>query len=95
MSKQVSDFSKAQKKLMKYFKCPDDYFVKVLDDCRWSISENEGMSFLSYWEGEKRQNAVIVKNSEGSLIYEVKNETMVVAIDCVKIAFIFKNSKKI
>ena len=95
MSKQVLEFERVKKSLMKYFKCPDDYFVKILGDSEWSISENDGMYFLSYWEEDKRNNAVIVKKNEEPLIYKTKAETMVIAIDCIKIAFVFKNHKKV
>ena len=51
-------------------------------------------SFLCYWTDEgKKIDAVVVKKSGTPMIYKTKDYTMVVAIDCVKIGFIFRNGK--
>ena len=43
----------------------------------------------------KRINAVIVKRNGVPMVYQKKEYTMVVAIDCVKIAFVFRNSRRV
>ena len=51
-------------------------------------------TFLCYWTDEgKKIDAVVVKKSGTPMIYKTKDYTMVVAIDCVKIGFIFRNGK--
>ena len=77
---------------MKHFKCDDDFFIKPLESLKWAVKEEDDFSFLIYWTSEdKRNTAVIVKKNGSSMIYKADTYTMVIAIDCVKTAFIFSN----
>lgn len=90
----VMDFEQARKRLNSYFGCDGDFFVKPLLDLEWAVREDEDFAFLSYWTNEgKKVDAVIVKKSGEPMIYKTKDYTMVVAIDCVRIGFIFRNGK--
>ena len=40
-------------------------------------------------------DAVIVKKNGIPMVYQKKEYTMVVAIDCVKIAFVFQNNQRV
>ena len=92
----VSEFEQARKRLNSYFGCESDFFVKPLPALEWAIRENEDFAFLSYWTTDgKKVEAVIVKKGGEPMIYQTKEYTMVVAIDCVKIGFIFRNEKKL
>jgi hypothetical protein len=82
----------AKKELMRYFNCTDDFYVKAFDRYKWMIKDDDDFSFLRYWtDDEKRHDAVIVKKNGSPMIFKAGKYTMVVAIDCVKIAFIFEN----
>lgn len=95
VSQIVNDFMKAKKALLWHFNCRDDYYVKTLPDARWRTKEEDEMFFLSYLDDKKNTNhAVIVKKDGKPLIYIAAEFTLVVAIDCVKIAFIFNNKNK-
>lgn len=91
----VAEFEQARKKLNTYFGCDSDFFVKPLPELEWAVRLEEDFAFLSYWTAdEKKVDAVIVKKGGEPMIYRTKEYTMVVAIDCVKIGFIFRNEKK-
>ncbi len=90
----VMDFVQTRKRMNQYFGCEGDFFIKPLLTLEWAIRQDEDFSFLCYWTEEgKRVDAVVVKKGGAPMIYRTKDYTMVVAIDCVKIGFIFRNEK--
>lgn len=92
----VQDFVQARKRVCDYFGCDSDFFVKPLLELEWAIRQDDDFYFLCYWiEQGKRVEAVVVKKNGEPLIYKTKDYSMVVAIDCVKIGFIFRNGKNI
>lgn len=91
----VQEYMEKRKHVMNYFKCEGEFFIKPLLNARWFISSEGDYFILSYWEKDKpKTNAVIVKRAGEPLIYKTERYTMVIAIDCVKIAFLFENEKK-
>ena len=92
----VQELIQTQQEVLEWFGCEGDFFIKPLLDCEWTINDTEDFYFLSYWiKQNKRVNAVIVKRNGLPMLYHKKKYTMVVAIDCVKIAFVFRNSRRI
>ena len=91
----VQNFIKAQNQLIKAFDCPGDYFIKPMLGCPWRITGDEDIPILSYEQNNLIQNAVIVRHSGDPMIYRFKGYTMIVAIDCVKIAFVFETYKEL
>ena len=82
-----------EKKLMKYFNCDGNYFVKAAVDCGWRIKEIDGNYFVAYWkEGEAPTECVVVKKNSEPLIFKKSDYTMIICIECVKIALVLKNS---
>lgn len=91
----VMEFVQARKRIDHYFGCKGDFFVKPLPDFEWAVRQEEDFTFLCYWTKEgKKVDAVVVKQGGQPMIYKTKEYTMVVAIDCVRIGFIFRNEKK-
>lgn len=91
----VLEFEESRKRVAKYFGCDEDFFLKPLLQLKWAIKNEEDFHFLSYWsENGKKTDAVIVRKNGIPMVYHVEDYTMVVAIDCVKIGFIFANEKK-
>lgn len=91
----VVEFEQARKRVTGYFGCEDDFFLKPLSELEWVVWQEEDFTFLSYWTKEgKKVDAVVVKKGGSPMIYKTKEYTMVVAIDCVKIGFIFCNEKE-
>ena len=90
----VADFVQTRKRINDYVGCEGDFFIYPLLDFEWAVREDEDFTFLCYWTTEgKKIDAVVVKKSGTPMIYKTKDYTMVVAIDCVKIGFIFRNGK--
>lgn len=90
----VLDYEQARKRVATYFGCEEDFFLKPLLDLEWLVKEDGDFHFLTYWTVKgKKIDAVVVRKNGNPLIYRTPDYTMVVAIDCVKIAFIFQNSK--
>lgn len=87
----VHNFISSQKNLMKYFGCDGEFYVKPLINYSWAIKSNDDFSILSYWDNnDKRIDAVVVKKGGKPMVYKRDDFTMIIGIDCVKLAFIFK-----
>ncbi len=92
----VQGFVQASKRVTDLFGCEGDFFLKPLLDIEWTVRRDDDFYFLCYWlENGKKVEAVIVKKNGEPLIYKTKDYSMVVAIDCVKIGFVFSNEKNI
>ena len=92
MKKFIRDYINSKYAIMNKFGCNDDYPLKPLTGKKWAVNGDEGIFFLSIWDddGEKLDYAVAKKNGE-PLIYKNRDYSMIIAIDCVKIAFLFRN----
>ena len=54
------------------------------------------MFFLTYWkEGGKLNECVIVKKNNNPLIMRKEDYTMIVIIECVKVAVVLKNDMEV
>ena len=83
-----------EKAYQRLFRLRGGFLIHPLLDFEWAVREDEDFTFLCYWTTEgKKIDAVVVKKSGTPMIYKTKDYTMVVAIDCVKIGFIFRNGK--
>ena len=68
--------------------------IEAMKEMNWVVKEQEDFAFLSYWTEEgKKVDAVVVKKGGEPMVYRKKEYTMVVAIDCVKIGFVFRSGK--
>lgn len=95
MKKVVPDFIQAKRSLMQFFGCEDDFYVKCATNAQWYVRELEGTYFVGYGKpDDKKQEAVVVRRDGEPYIIEKGDYTMVVCIECVKIALIFKNANK-
>jgi hypothetical protein len=94
MRQQINTFLKAQKQLMKSFGCPADYFIKPMPESGWHITGDDEVNFLTYEQDNRMNSAVIVRQGGRAMVYRARGYVCVVAIDCVKIAFIFDGSRE-
>jgi len=91
----VQQLIDAQKTLLNTFQCEGDFFVKPLLGLKWIMRKVEDFYFLTYWTAEdKKVEAVVVKKNNEPMIYKSEAYTMVVAIDCVKIGFVFDSKNE-
>jgi len=94
MRREVRAYTDAKKKLLNLFRCEADMPVKMMVGALWNIEENDGVYFLRYEPepgGESLLSVIVGKNGE-PWITEMNELTMIIAIDCIKWAFILKNS---
>ncbi len=94
MNNHVLNFKKANDDLFLKFGIENKYFVSVLDDSNWSIINDDELYFVRFEEAGETKTNLVVKKSERPLIIEKDGYTMIIAIDCIKIAFIFRNQLK-
>ena len=91
----VENFVNAISNVMQYFDADIKYVVKPLLDVHWRIWVMEDVQFLTYWSDDvQKTDVLIVKEGAGPLVFEKKDYTMIVGIECIKVALIFKNSNK-
>ncbi len=96
MGETVMKYMQSKDRLMKYFGCKENYFIKPLPNAEWQIEDSNDFPILSYSvNGEPKIDALICKKNGKPLIFSTKGYTMVIAIECIKIAFVFKNDKRI
>ena len=87
----VHNFISSQKKIMEYFGCDGEFYIKPLINYNWVVKSNDDFSILSYCDNnDKRIDAVVVKKGGKPMVYKKDDFTMIIGIDCVKLAFIFK-----
>lgn len=92
----VQNFIKAKQELNKQFECNDDFFIKPLINNKWSIKDNDGIFFLTYLDEQNvAKDCVIVKKNGQPMIYKKENYTMVIGIECVKLAFVLDNNNNL
>lgn len=91
----VDEFINTKKQLNQYFNCSDDFFIKPLIENKWTIKDNNGTFFLFYFDSNKNQKeSVIVKKNSQPIILKTDEHTMIIGIECVKLAFILKNENQ-
>jgi len=93
MRQELSTYINAKNKLLKLFGCEGDLPVRVLTDVTWRIAESDGMSFLHYrHEGSDEELVSVIINKDGEPWITMQEDTsLIVAIDCVRFAFILDN----
>lgn len=88
----VDNFINTKKLINDNFKCGEDFFIKPLIDKKWTIKDADGIFFLTYLDDNKLpKECVIVKKNNEPMIYKKDGYTMVIGIECVKLAFILNN----
>lgn len=96
MQNVVNAYTRAYEDLLGKFNCPYPYFVKNMENRAWRVSGDDEMFFLSYeQEDGKPQTAVVVRQDGKPLVYRAGGYALVIAIDCVKIAFLLDEKREI
>ena len=91
----VEAFVSAASGVKQYFDADVKYVIKPLLDVYWRVWAMEDVQFLTYWSDEiQKTDVLIVKEGSKPLVFEKKDYTMIVGIECIKVALIFKNSNK-
>ncbi|MCL2616758.1 MAG: hypothetical protein FWD96_03830 [Defluviitaleaceae bacterium] len=94
MRRELSAYTNAKKDLLTIFGCEVDLPAKVLMEAAWHVEENDGVSFLHYEQDGEKLVSVIVNKGGVPWMCKLNDITLVVAIDCIKFAFILKNKMR-
>jgi len=93
MRKAVQEYIAARDGLFRFFGCAEQYPVRTATHAKWMLPEKENVSFLVLFDAaDAREEYVAVRKEDKPLVYKNGDYTMVIAIDCVKTAFVLKNS---
>ena len=96
MEKVLKMYDETKDKLLRSFDCDKEYFIKNNEYYNWRVKDIDGMFFLMYWkDGGKLNECVIVKKNNEPVIVRKKDYTMILVIECVKIAVILKNDMEV
>jgi hypothetical protein len=91
----VKNLISAVSSVKDYFKADINYVLKPMLNVYWRIWFLEGTQFLTYWSDDiQKTDVLVVKDGDKPLVFEKDDYTMVVGIECIKIALIFKNSNR-
>lgn len=92
----INDFVDAKLKLNRFFEIQENYFFKTLINNKWTIKDNDGTFFLTYIEKEESYKDCVISKKDGNPIIIRKDDyTLVVAIECVKLAFVLNNKYEV
>jgi hypothetical protein len=91
----VKNLASAISAVKSYFNTDINYVLKPLLDVHWRIWSMDEVRFLTYWSDDvQKTDVLIVKEGDKPLVLEKADYTMVVGIECIKVALIFKNSNR-
>ncbi|MFI3231048.1 MAG: hypothetical protein R3Y29_05815 [bacterium] len=92
----IKEYKILEEDIKREFKCDNDFFLKPMIGNSWAINTSNNTYFLTYLDQDNTQHTCYVVNKNSMpMIYKKDNLTMIIAIDCVKIAFIFENTNKL
>ncbi|MCL2873988.1 MAG: hypothetical protein FWE29_03555 [Defluviitaleaceae bacterium] len=93
--KSVENFVKAASSVKQYFDANIKYVLKPMLDVYWRTWSMDDVQFLTYWSDDvQKTDVLIVKEDSKQLMFEKEDYTMIVGIECIKVALIFKNSNR-
>ena len=90
----IKNFINSKNALNKYFDCNEDFFINPLLDNKWTLKEDNGIYFLKCFKDDIPKDYIVVKKNNAPMIFEKDDYSMIIAIDCIKLAFLVKNSNK-
>ncbi len=92
----IDNFINSQNVIFDVFELGKDYHVKVFTNSKWTLNDFEDGQILRYWvKDDKFDDCVIVKENGESIIRQYDKYSIVIALDCVKTAFLFETNRRI
>ncbi len=95
MQKKIEQFCNLNKKIHDELNIADGIYLSAKLDKKWRIIDFSELKMVEFENNNTFEKCVIVNNDKEPLIIRKEKYTIVVAIDCVKVAFIFDNKKEI
>ncbi len=94
MNNQITSFKQTKDDIFLKFGVENKYFLNMFDDYEWEILSDGDINMVKYQKDDISKTNLIIKKNNNPFIIEKDGYTMIIAIDCVKIAFVFKNDLK-
>ncbi len=91
MKDKIYEFCNLKNKIYEGLKIDTDLYPVIKTDVNWRIENMEEISILEITSNNKTDKFVITKDKNTPIIKNVEDYTIVVAIDCIKVAFILNN----
>ena len=96
MTKVIRDYIETKRNILAYFKCTEDYDIRTMMNCNWTIKDYDEYSAICFWNNDNPPAEVVIAKRGGEpLVIKKDKATMVVVIDCVKVAFVLDNGKMV
>ena len=96
MAKAIKSYFAAEAALFDFFGCAERFPIKSMRSCKWRIFEDGGMYFLTCIENNNnKMDFVVVKKDGEPMIFEKKGYSMIIGIDCIKMAFVLDDGNAI
>ena len=96
MSKTIKNYFAAENKLYQMFGCDEKYPLRVMPKYSWQLIKEDGMYFLTCQEDtSNKQTFVVVKKDGKPMVFGSEGYSMIIALDCVKMAFVLEDNMKI
>lgn len=96
MKQVITSYINSKKILMESFECKNNYHVEPIVECKWKVKKEDDIYIFSYWKtDEDKKDLIVVKKNGEPIILNNDKYTMIVGINCIKIAYIVKNKNKI
>lgn len=95
MKETIDLIVKNQNKLFEEFGVPNNYQLKIMKDAKFSVSVENEIHLVKYDENSSTTTNLILTKKDEPLIFEKDGYTMIIAIDCVKVALVFSNDNRV
>ncbi len=94
MDTQINNFKFTHEQIFREFEVESKYFLCVLDESEWELIAQDEITLVKYRRDNEEKTSLVTQKGEKPFIVEKNGYTMIIAIDCIKIAFIFNNDLK-
>ncbi len=95
MQKKINQFYKINKEIHEELNLAEGIYLSAKLTSRWKVDDLNGLNMVEFEFNNTFDKFVVVNGDNGPIIIRKKEHTIVVAIDCVKVAFIFDNKLEI
>ncbi len=95
MQKKIEQFCNLNKEIHEELNIGEHVYLSSKLNIEWKVLDLGDLKMIEFGKNNIFEKCVIVNNEKEPLIIKKEKYTIIVAIDCVKIAFIFDNNMEI
>ncbi len=94
MDAKVNNFKFTHNEIFREFEVENKYFLSILDESPWELIFQDDITLVKYTKDNEEKTSLVTQKGDKPFIVEKDGYTMIIAIDCIKIAFVFNNNLK-